>query len=190
MGMPLQQLRFDASSYLAWEAGQAERHEFVDGEIYAMTGARDSHNRVALNLAAALKSALRGTPCRTFMTDMKLRVDAVDAYFYPDIFVTCDERDRRADADLMKRHPRLIVEVLSDSTGAYDRGRKFEIYRGIETLSEVLFVSADRRQVDLLRRQPDGDSWVLFPKSAADTLQLASLDVELPLDAVYDDVVG
>ena len=189
MGMPQPQFRFDAQAYLAWEAEQCERHEFVDGEVYAVTGARDSHNRVAGNIYIGLRSALKGSPCRTFMSDMKLRVADEDVYFYPDVFVTCDERDRSPEADLVKRHASLVVEVLSDSTAAYDRGRKFELYRSIDSLSEVLFVQPDRRQVDLFRRNPADGLWVLHPASGSDTLHLASLDVDLPLAVVYDEVL-
>lgn len=182
--------RFDAAAYLAWEAEQPERHEFVDGEVYAMTGARDAHNRVALNIAFSLKQALRGTPCRTFMSDMKLHIASADAYVYPDVFVTCHEADRAPAADLMKHHPSLVVEVLSDSTGAYDRGRKFELYRSIAGLAEVLFVQADRPQVDLFRLNPADGLWVLHPSSGLDArLSLTSLDVELPLAALYDEVL-
>lgn len=189
MAVPQPEFRFDATSFLAWEAEQAERHEFVDGEVYAMAGCEDAHNRVALNIAAALKTMLSGTPCRTFISDMKLHVDAAAAYFYPDVFVTCDERDRAGDAATVKRHAALVVEVLSESTASYDRGRKFELYRRIATLTEVLFVTPDRRQVDLFRRNPGDDSWTLFPRSGHDVLQLASLDLQLPLDSVYDDVL-
>lgn len=182
--------KFDAATYLAWEAEQTERHEFVDGEIYAMTGARDAHNRVALNVAFALRGALRGTPCRIFVSDMKLHIASTDAYVYPDVLVTCHEADRAPAADLMKHHPSLVVEVLSDSTGAYDRGRKFELYRSIPGLTEVLFVQPDRPQVDLFRLHPDDGLWVLHPASGLDSqLQLSSLDVALPLAALYEDVL-
>jgi Uma2 family endonuclease len=182
--------RLDAAAYLAWEAEQTERHEFVDGEVYAMTGARDAHNRVAGNLFVALKAALRGTPCRTFISDMKLHIASADAYVYPDVFVTCHEADRAPAADLMKHHPSLVVEVLSDSTGAYDRGRKFELYRSIAGLTEVLFVQADRPQVDLFRLNPADGLWVLHPASGLGArMPLNSLDIELPLAAVYDDVL-
>lgn len=182
--------KFDAAAYLAWEAEQTERHEFVDGEIYAMTGARDAHNRVALNVAFALRGALRGTPCRIFVSDMKLHIASTDAYVYPDVLVTCHEADRAPAADLMKHHPSLVVEVLSDSTGAYDRGRKFELYRSIAGLTEVLFVQPDRPQVDLFRLRPDDGLWVLHPASGLDSqLQLSSLDVALPLAALYEDVL-
>jgi Uma2 family endonuclease len=121
---------------------------------------------------------------------MKLHIASTDAYVYPDVLVTCHEADRAPAADLMKHHPSLVVEVLSDSTGAYDRGRKFELYRSIVGLTEVLFVQPDRPQVDLFRLRPDDGLWVLHPASGLDSqLQLSSLDVALPLAALYEDVL-
>lgn len=183
--------RFDAASYLAWEAEQLDRHEFVDGEIYAMTGARDAHNRVAGNAYLLLRAALNGTPCRTFMSDMKLHIAHADAFVYPDLFVTCHEADLRPDADLMKRHPSLVVEVQSDSSAAYDRGRKFALYRGIEGLGEVMFVDPDHPQVDLFRRNPADGLWVLHPAIGLDAcVNLQGLDIELSLAEIYRDVIG
>jgi Uma2 family endonuclease len=153
-----------------------------------MTGARDAHNRVAGNLYVALRNALRGTPCRVFMADMKLHIDAADAYVYPDVFVTCDERDRSPEADLAKRHPLLIVEVLSESTAAYDRGRKFELYRSLPALRELLFVEPERTSVDLFRRNELG-LWVLHPIEANQELRLDSVQLGLPMSALYEDVL-
>jgi Uma2 family endonuclease len=188
MGQAQETSRFDYATYLAWEAEQSECHEWVDGDAYAMTGARDGHNRIAGNIYVALHLALRGTPCRVFMSDMKLRVESADAVFYPDVFVTCDARDRSPEADLMKQHPLLIAEVLSDSTAAYDRGRKFELYRQLPDLQEVMFVATDRMQVDLFRRNAQG-RWELYPAGDGDTLELASLALELPVAEVYADVL-
>ncbi len=171
-----------------WEAQQPERHEWVDGEIFAMTGARDAHNQIAGNLYMALRVAVRGTPCRAFISDMKLHVEAADAVFYPDVLVTCDARDRRPEADLAKRHPLLIVEVLSDSTAAYDRGRKFELYRRLPELQEVLFIAQDRMQLDLFRRNGQG-RWELYPAAEGEVLRLESVGLDLAVAQVYQDVL-
>ncbi|HMX11197.1 MAG TPA: Uma2 family endonuclease [Burkholderiaceae bacterium] len=188
MGQAQLASRFDFATYMAWEAEQTERHEWVDGEVFAMTGARDAHNRIAGNLYVAFHQALRGSPCRVFMSDMKLRVESADAVFYPDVFVTCDARDRGPAADLAKQHPRLIVEVLSDSTAAYDRGRKFELYRQLPDLQEVLFVEQGRLQIDLFRRNAQG-RWELYPASEGETLQLASVGLALSVAEVYAQVL-
>jgi Uma2 family endonuclease len=181
-------IRFDFAAYMDWEAQQPERHEWVDGEIFAMTGARDAHNQIAGNLYMALRVALRGTPCRAFISDMKLYVEAVDAVFYPDVLVTCDARDRGPEADLAKRHPLLIVEVLSDSTAAYDRGRKFELYRRLQELQEVLFIAQDRMQLDLFRRNGQG-RWELYPAAEGEVLRLESVGLDLAVAQVYQDVL-
>jgi Uma2 family endonuclease len=188
MGPAQRASRFDYATYLAWEAEQPERHEWVDGEVFAMTGARDAHNRIAGNLYVAIHQALRGSPCRVFMSDMKLRVESADAAFYPDVFVTCDARDRSPEADLAKQHPLLIAEVLCDSTAAYDRGRKFELYRQLPELQELLFVEQVRMQIDLFRRNAQG-RWELYPAGAGETLQLASVGLALTVSEVYEQVL-
>lgn len=179
--------RFNIEDFLAWEAEQAERHEYLHGEVFAMTGAQDAHNTISGNVFAALKAALRGSPCRTFIADMKLRIDAADAAFYPDIMVTCDPRDRAPEAATAKRQPVLIVEVLSESTAAYDRGLKFEQYRMIDTLREYLLVEQDRRHVDLFRRDADG-RWLLIAGDSQADVVLESVGQTLSVATVYEDV--
>lgn len=179
--------RFGIDDYIAWEAEQSERHEYLRGEVFAMTGARDAHNTIALNIASMLKSAFRGSPCRAFIADMKLRIDEADAIFYPDVMVTCDPRDRLPEADIAKHHPVLIVEVLSESTAAYDRGLKFEQYRTIPSLREYLLVEQGRRHVDLFRRVDDG-RWLLCADIPADEVVLESVGQRLSLAAIYEDV--
>lgn len=187
MGMPEAAPLFSIDDYMAWEAKQAERHEYIGGEAFVRESASSVHNIINGNLAIRLRSALRGTPCQVFFIDMKLRIDAADAVFYPDVLVTCDPRDKGAYADTAKRHPSLIVEVLSDSTAAYDRGLKFEHYRNIETLREYLLVEQDRRHVDLFRLGGDG-RWVLESFSDKDCITLFDPGVALTLDAIYEDV--
>lgn len=187
MGLPQLAPRFSLDDYMAWEAEQAERHEYLNGEIFAMTGARDAHNTIAGNIFASLRSSLRGGPCRAFIADMKLRVEAADAVFYPDVLVTCDPRDKGPDADTAKRHPSLIVEVLSESTAAYDRGLKFERYRNIETLREYLLVEQDRRHVDLFRLGGDG-RWVLESFGDEGAITLESVNTALEMAEIYEDV--
>jgi Uma2 family endonuclease len=177
----------DLQTFLAWEELQPERHEFIGGEVYAMTGARATHNTIALNLAIALRQGLKGTPCRTHMESVKVRVESADAVVYPDVFVTCDPVDLSPDAELQKTAPKLIVEVLSDSTAAYDRGRKFELYQQLPSLEEYLLVEADRQHADLFRRNADG-LWVLHPAGPEATVELASVGLAISMTAIYEDV--
>ena len=178
-------LTFEA--YMAWEAEQPERHEFFAGEVFAMTGARATHNTIALNIAVALRDVLRNTSCRVFISDMKLHVASADASFYPDVFVSCDPRDRSPDAELVQRHPQLVVEVLSDSTAAFDRGQKFEAYRSLDSLAAYLLVEQHRPHADLFVRNAEG-LWVLNPVGEGGTLTIPAIGVELPMAAVYEGV--
>lgn len=174
-----------ADDYLAGEVLSPIRHEYVAGEVFAMAGATEEHATIAGNLFALLHAQVRGGPCRVYIADMKLRVEAADAFFYPDVFVTCDARD--TSESLAKRHPSLICEVLSESTEAYDRGGKFAAYRTLETLSEYLLIDSRSRSVEVFRRQPDG--WLLAPVAPDGQLELMSLGFRCTVDALYEDVV-
>ena len=158
MGQTAEKLYFSREDYLEWEALQPERHEYVAGEVFAMVGVRQIHSMVALNIASELHNQLKGKPCRPHTADMKLMVEAVDAFFYPDVMVSCDERD--AKADLYLEHPSLIIEVLSDSTSSYDMGLKFEFYRNIPELKEYALVDPERQKIWLYRKNGAAE-WVL-----------------------------
>ena len=174
-----------ADDYLAGEVLSPIRHEYVAGEVFAMAGATEEHATIAGNLFALLHAQVRGGPCRVYIADMKLRVEAADAFFYPDVFVTCDARD--TSESLAKRHPSLICEVLSESTEAYDRGGKFAAYRTLDCLNEYLLIDSRRRSVEVFRRQPDG--WLLAPVAPDGQLELMSLGFRCTVDALYEDVV-
>ena len=174
-----------ADDYLAGETLSTIRHEYVAGEVFAMAGATEEHATIAGNLFALLRSQVRGGPCRVYIADMKLRVEAADAFFYPDVFVTCDARD--AAESLAKRHPSLICEVLSETTEAYDRGGKFAAYRTLEGLSEYLLIDSRHRAVEVFHRQPDG--WLLAPVAPDGWLELKSLGFRCGIDALYEDVM-
>jgi len=185
MGQAALKPAMTADEYLAWEAEQPERHDFLNGEVFAMAGAEDRHVTVSLNVAMALRQHLAGTPCRTFMADMKVQALTGNNYFYPDVLVTCGEADRLS--PLVKREPTLIVEVLSPSTAAYDRGEKFAHYRRIETLKELAFIDLDTRRSDVYRRGADG-LWVLHPFDAGDDVLLASVDLRISAATLFAEV--
>jgi Uma2 family endonuclease len=185
MGHAAVQFKFTADQFLAWDAAQTIKHEFVHGEVFAMAGAHEAHVRLALNLSLALLPHLKGSPCRIFMADMKLRVEAADAFFYPDVFVTCSAAD--AADPLIKREPMLVVEVLSPSTAAYDRGEKFAAYRLLPTLQEYLLVDPAARRCDLYRRGADG-LWVLHPGAPEQGVHFASVGLELDGARLWDEV--
>ena len=185
MGNALENRLLTADEFLAWDADQTIKREFVRGEVFAMSGGEDNNATVALNLAIALRQHLRGTPCRVFGSDVKLRVEAADCYFYPDLMVTCSAAD--AAQRLVKREPSLVVEVLSPGTAAYDRGDKFADYRLLPSLTEYLLVDVKKRRCDLFRKLPDG-LWVLHPSVANGPVTLASVDLTVSADDLWADV--
>ena len=168
--------KMSLDQFCEWALTQDRKYEMYRGEIfdvYAMAGAKAAHNIVTLNVGAALNNALRGKPCRPLVADMMLRVAPDGAGFYPDVMVTCSEADRARET--FKTDAVLVVEVLSDSTVGYELGKKFESYRGIGSMQEIVFIDPTRKSVDHYRR--DGAQWVLLAKSAALDLQCVGVTV-------------
>ena len=128
-----QQSSLTPDEYLQLEETNTTKHEYIDGEIYAMAGATDTHVTIALNIASILRSHVRGSGCRVYISDMKVRIESKNRFFYPDVMVTCEKKDR--ENATYKQFPCLIIEVLSDSTEAFDRGDKFADYQSLETLN-------------------------------------------------------
>lgn len=184
MAMPQTEKRFDASAYLRWEEAQAERHEYVAGEVFAMVGVRQSHNVATLNLASYLRQALKGGPCRVFVESVKTRIDAADCFFYPDVLVTCDPRDRLT-PDYVS-HPLLVAEVLSESTAAFDRGGKFAAYRKLDSLQDYVLIDLAAGRVEVFRRDAE-NHWVLHDYGPGEHVELASLGLDLPVDQILED---
>jgi Uma2 family endonuclease len=185
MGQAVQKTIFTAEDYLAWEVAQPERHEYLDGEVFAMAGAEDRHVTVAGNLYIALRQHLAGSPCRTYMSDMRLHVAAANSYFYPDVLVTCSALDLAS--PMLKTEPSLIAEVLSPSTAAYDRGLKFSHYRSLASLQEYVLIDLDRRNTDCYRKGADG-LWVLHPFARGESVSLASVALELSAAQLFAEV--
>ena len=178
--------RLSPAQYLALEESSTVKHEYIDGEIYAMAGATDAHVTLTGNLFAALLSHLRGGGCRVYFSDMKARVEAINRYYYPDIMVTCDSKDK--DEPTFKRHPILIVEVLSTSTTGFDRGDKFADYQTIDSLQEYVLINTHRQRVECFRRNPKG-LWVLQSYAPPEThFELKSVDFKGELTALYENV--
>jgi Uma2 family endonuclease len=170
--------------YLALELTSQIKHEYMDGEIFAMAGSSDYHAAIVLNLAAILRGKLRGSGCRV-LADVKAKTFQRSRYDYPDLMVTCDDRDKLD--RYVKQHYKLIIEVLSDSTEAFDRGRKFEDYRRSETLEEYVLVSQDRMNVEVYRRNAAG-RWELQAYQTGDLVELASVGVSCAIADLYEDV--
>ena len=174
--------------YLEIERKAEFKSEYYQGEMFAMSGGTGNHTMLIDNLIVQLGQKLRGGHSRPFSNNMRVRIDATGLYTYPDVVVACGERrflDERHDTLL---NPVLIVEVLSDSTEAYDRGEKFRQYRSLESLREYVLVSQKRMQVECFRRQA-GEQWLLTEAShAEDRVALESIDCELRLADVYEEI--
>ncbi|PSO54456.1 MAG: hypothetical protein BRC35_13930 [Cyanobacteria bacterium QH_10_48_56] len=172
--------------YLEWEPTQEIRYEYIDGEIFAMTGGTKSHNRIALNLVTALDSYLLEKGCDIYIADVKVQVSLAASYHYPDVVVTCNSRDQ--DSSQFVQYPCLIVEVLSPSTEAYDRGGKFAQYRKLESLQEYVLIQSEKIGVECFRRNQQG-LWVLYPYEQGDTITLESVGFSLPVETLYRQVI-
>ncbi len=182
MALPAHKLTL--AEFLEWEHAQPERHEFHHGEVFAMVGARRVHGLVSGNAFAALKQQLKGTPCRAFIETMKVQVGE-DSLFYPDVFVTCDSADLAT--EYVFRAPSVIVEVLSESTQAFDRGIKFATYRRIASLREYVLIDPDTRSVEVFRRGADG-LFTLHDYTDSASFPLTSIECELSREEVFDGV--
>lgn len=175
----------DEDDYLRWEAAQPTRHEYVDGQIYAKTGASLRHNVIAGNVYTLLRHHLCGTPCRTFLTDVKLRVAKQRCIYYPDVMVTCDPRHQQVEpGDVMVEQPRLVVEVLSATTAATDRREKWHAYRTLPSLQEYVLIEQDRPAITIHRR--DGDiGWQWIELQPGDPVEFASVELVTDFAAIY-----
>lgn len=178
--------RYTPEEYLALERSSETKHEYFNGEIFAMGGASSRHVLIVTNLVVELGTQLKSGPCLVYSTDLRVKVDPTGLYTYPDVVVICDAPqfdDEQKDTLL---NPVLIIEVLSDSTKDYDRGGKFEQYRAIASFAEYLLVAQDRPHVEHNVRQADG-SWVLHETNRLeDTIQLKSVSCSLPLSEIYN----
>jgi Uma2 family endonuclease len=179
---------YTPEEYLALERDSETKHEYFDGEIFAMVGATEPHVWIVSNLVFRLMGQLRDRPCKVYASDMRVKVSATGLYTYPDLAIVCGEREFEDDRRDTLLNPQVIIEVLSPSTEAYDRGKKFGHYRRIESLAEYLLVAQDTPRVERYLRQPDGD-WLLHEAARMeDTVSLPTIQCELRLADVYDGV--
>jgi len=176
--------------YLEREFLAETKSEFVDGELIDMAGVREPHVLVVSNLVAAIHTKLKGKPCRVYSTDLRVRIKRRPRYRYPDVFIICgktefDENDSR---QMSVTNPRVIIEVLSDSTEKEDRGRKFNDYRSLDSFEEYVLIEQAQASVEWFRRQPDGDWSIGFVEGLDAVFTLGSLGLELPLKGIYANV--
>jgi Uma2 family endonuclease len=181
-------LTWTAERYLAFERASDERHEYLDGQLYAFAGASARHNLIAGNTYASLHAQLRKRPCVVYPSDMRLKVSRTGLYTYPDISVVCGTpqfEDGERDTLL---NPTLIVEFLSPSTESYDRGKKFQHCRTVESLQEYVLIAQDSRRIEHYVRQADGQ-WLFADTDQSDaSLDLPSIGCTLLIADVYEKV--
>jgi len=170
--------------YLAYEKASSTKHEFVNGQAYAMAGASEDHNVISSNLVACIRPHLRGSNCRVFSSDMKLTIaSANNVTYYPDVMVVCDRTDNDP---YVKQKPCLLIEVLSPSTAMLDRREKLFNYQKLESLQEYVLVSQSEIKVELYRRDPEG--WLVQSLGIGESLKLRSIDLAIGLSEIYEDV--
>ncbi len=176
---------YSESDYLAYETQSPVRHEYIAGEIFAMTGASIRHNVIAGNLFAELRTHLKGTPCRALIEGVKLRLRKEQSYFYPDVMVTCEDRLQELDSQQqIVEAPLVVIEILSPTTEATDRREKLRAYRTLPSLKEYLLVSQEQAQVEIYRRRGD-IGWDIITYEPGDTVEIASLEIKLGMAEIY-----
>lgn len=177
---------FSVEEYLKAEESSETRHEYLGGQIFAMAGASEEHNLIVGSIYALLRSHLRGTSCRPFVSDMKIKVETekVDIFYYPDIIVTCDPQDNDR---YVKTRPNLIVEVLSDSTKTTDKREKLVNYQTLASLQEYVLVSQDEIKVEVYRQDALGN-WSIQTLGKSDRLELNSVGLTLTMADIYEDI--
>ena len=172
--------------YLQLETTSDIKHEYIDGEVYDIAGATDTHVTIALNMAVLLRGHLRDSGCRVFISDMKVKIEQKNRFFYPDVLVTCEAQDR--ENSTFKQFPRLIIEVLSDSTEAFDRGDKFADYQFLPSLQEYVLINTKKARIECFRRTAEG-LWLLqFYELEAEEFELTSIGFSGKIADVYEQV--
>jgi Uma2 family endonuclease len=177
--------RFTPEEYFAWEEQQLHRHEYIDGEVYAMSGGTINHGDIAGNFLALLKSHMRGSGCKILNSDCRVNIVESNNYTYPDLSVTCDERDKTTPQYI--KYPCLVVEVLSPSTEAYDRGNKFKLYRRNPCLKDYILVDSTKMAIDLYRKDDSGN-WYIINYETGESIDLQSVNLTFSIEQVYEDI--
>ncbi|MEG4838564.1 Uma2 family endonuclease [Microcoleus sp. B9-D4] len=174
--------------YLEGERVSPIKHEYRRGHVYAMTGAKKPHIIIASNLVRLLGNHLLNTPCLVLSSDIKVRLQEANCYYYPDVAVTCDERDTLTTEDFIL-YPSLVVEVLSPSTAAFDRGDKFADYQTSPSLQEYVLITQSEIKIECFRVNAEGN-WVSQTYRLGEELELTSIDFRCPIAQVYQKVPG
>ncbi|AFY74838.1 hypothetical protein Syn7502_02913 [Synechococcus sp. PCC 7502] len=182
--------KFTPEEYLVWEETQPIKHEYLNGQVFAMTGGSVNHGQIAANFITLLGNHLRGKSCRVLTSDVKVEIHKSREFVYPDVSVTCDDRDKTATKFIT--YPSLIVEVLSPSTEGYDRGGKFNLYRRSDSLQDYVLVSSDKMEIDLYRKNHQGRWEIINYVAGSETtnlVELQSINLTFPIEQLFDGIV-
>jgi Uma2 family endonuclease len=182
MGIPKLKPKISVRDYLEGEKVSQIKHEFIDGEVYAMAGTNKNHNRVIKNILRNLENHMNESECEAFIVDIKVRVEKLNRFYYPDLVVVCGE-DNEDDYFAVK--PKLIIEVLSPRTSLTDRREKMFAYKEIESLEEYVLIEQDRMFAEIYRRRKTGDLWDWIEFEADEEIEFAAIDFKMPLAEVY-----
>jgi len=177
--------RMTYAEYVASEVASPSKREFIRGQVYAMAGGTPEHGALAAAVIGEMREALRGKPCRVYSSDLRVRIPDTDLATYPDASVICGRLETAPDDSNAAINPKLLVEVLSESTEAYDRGSKAAHYRRIPSLQEYVLVAQDEQRIEVYRRNDEG-GWVLYEARPGEKLELRSIGVSLDVSAVYE----
>lgn len=176
------------ADYLALERKSDVRHEYYNGEIFAMSGASRRHNLVTVNFTSELRQQLKGRRCETYSADMRVFIPSTGLYTYPDVVVVCGEPQFQDDEFDTLLNPLVIIETLSPATERYDRGQKFAAYRSINSLRHYVLASQDEYRIDYYTKEPDGRWWLRDARGLADSIELPAIECTLAMSEIYDKV--
>ncbi len=179
--------KFTPEEYFAWEEQQLHRHKYIDGEVYAMSGGTIIHSQIASSFNRLLGNHLCGSGCKTLNSDARVNILESSHFVYPDVSVTCDERDKTTAQYIT--YPCLVVEVLSPSTESYDRGNKFKLYRRNPLLQEYVLVDSEAISIEIFRKSDDNNKWQIIDHEPGSMVELASVNLTFSIEQIYEDVV-
>jgi Uma2 family endonuclease len=184
MGLPAARTQLSPQEYLELERASEQKHEYVDGEIFAMAGGTFEHSLTASNILRELGNGLAGRPCSVLTSDMRIQIPSRRRYLYPDGSVVCGRPEFEDETRDTLLNPTVVLEVLSDSTEAYDRGDKFDQFRSLRSLKEYVLASQKAPRIEVFTRQPD-ESWVLRVYGPGEAARLSSIEAELSVNGAY-----
>lgn len=185
MGIPKLRPKISIEEYLESEKTSDIKHEYVDGEVFAMAGTSKSHNRIIGNILEKLNPHLRGSDCEPFFVDIKVKVEKYNRFYYPDLLVVCGDD---LESEYYTQKPKLIIEVLSPSTAMTDKREKMFIYKEIESVEEYIMIEQDRIYAEIYRRRGDTGLWDWIEFFPEEEIEFASVGFKMLMSEIYDGV--